>query len=134
MADDTATSVDQALARINSTRPVMGQIADKWSILILSVICTQPSRFNAIKRRLEGITHKALTDALRRLERNGLVARRVIPASPVGVEYSITPLGSTLRDPFDALCAWVVEHSDAVLQAQSGYDRAKKGDCDGLQQ
>ena len=132
MADYTGTSVDEALARINSTKPVMGQIADKWSILILSVICTQPSRFNAIKRRLDGITHKALTDALRRLERNGLVARRVIPSSPVGVEYSITPLGSTLRDPFDALCAWVVEHSDAVLQAQAGYDQAKDGVCDGL--
>ena len=132
MAEDTGASVDEALARINSTRPVMGQIADKWSILILSVICAQPSRFNAIKRRLDGITHKALTDALRRLERNGLVARRVIPASPVGVEYSITPLGSTLRDPFDALCAWVVEHSDAVLQAQAGYDRAKLDNGDGL--
>ncbi len=124
MAEDTGASVDEALARINSTRPVLGQIADKWSVLILSVICTKPSRFNAIKRRLDGITHKALTEALRRLERNGLITRRVIPTSPVGVEYSITPLGSTLREPFDALCGWVVAHSDAVIGAQAAYEAA----------
>lgn len=124
MAEDTGAAVEEALARINSTRPVLGQIADKWSVLILSVICTQPSRFNAIKRRLDGITHKALTDALRRLERNGLVARRVLPTSPIGVEYSITPLGSTLREPFDALCAWVVAHSDEVVEAQAAHEAA----------
>lgn len=124
MAEYTDPAVDAALARINSTRPVLGQIADKWSVLILSVICTRPSRFNAIKRRLDGITHKALTEALRRLERNGLVARRVIPASPVGVEYSITPLGSTLREPFDALCAWVEVHSDEVTGAQAAFETA----------
>ena len=103
---------------------MLGQIADKWSVLILSVICTQPSRFNAIKRRLDGITHKALTEALRRLERNGLVTRRVLPTSPVGVEYSITPLGSTLREPFDALCAWVVAHSDEVMEARAAHEAA----------
>lgn len=123
MAQETLGSVDEALALINSTRPVLGQIADKWSVLILSVVCTQPARFNAIKRRLDGITHKSLAEALRRLERNGLVVRRVIPTSPVGVEYSITALGSTLRQPFDALCDWVLAHADDVVDAQAAYDR-----------
>jgi DNA-binding HxlR family transcriptional regulator len=122
MAEDTSDAVAQALARINSTRPVLGQIVDKWSILILCVVCEQPARFNAIKRRLDGITHKALTEALRRLERNGLITRRVLMTSPIGVEYSITPLGSTLRTPFDALCAWVVSYSDDVRRAQAAYD------------
>ena len=126
MAEDIAGGVDQALARINSTRPVLGQIVDKWSILILCVVCEQPARFNAIKRRLDGITHKALTEALRRLERNGLIARRVLMTSPLGVEYSITPLGSTLREPFDALCSWVVAHSAKVAQAQVAYDESRE--------
>jgi DNA-binding HxlR family transcriptional regulator len=124
MVETTGTSIDEALARINSTRPVLAQIADKWSIRILSVVCTRPSRFNVILRRLDGITHKALADALRRLERNGLIARRVIPTTPIGVEYSITPLGSTLREPFDALCSWVVAYSDNVLEAQVIFDNA----------
>ncbi len=107
------------LAEINSTRPVLEQIANKWSVLILAVLCEQPSRFNAIKRRLDPITHKALTEALRRLERNGLVNRKVIATSPVAVEYSITPLGRTLQQPFEILIRWAQQHGAELLAAQS---------------
>jgi DNA-binding HxlR family transcriptional regulator len=115
MANDVAT----VLAEINSTRPVLEQIANKWSVLILAVLCEQPSRFNAIKRRLDPITHKALTEALRRLEKNGLVNRKVIASSPVAVEYSITPLGLTLQQPFDTLIRWAREHGAELMAAQS---------------
>ncbi|WP_084583317.1 winged helix-turn-helix transcriptional regulator [Sphingomonas azotifigens] len=54
--------------------------------------CPQPVRLNAIKRRLDGITHKSLADALKRLERRGLMTRTVIPTSPIGVDYRITAL------------------------------------------
>jgi DNA-binding HxlR family transcriptional regulator len=113
---------DAALGEIDGTRPVLEQIANKWSVLILAVLCEQPSRFNAIKRRLDPITHKALTEALRRLERNGLVHRRVIPTSQVGVEYSITPLGQSLREPFVALIAWARTHGAGIEDAQVAYD------------
>lgn len=112
------TTLDTVLEQINGTKPVLEQIANKWSVLILAVVCTQPSRFNAIKRRLDPITHKALTEALRRLERNGLVDRRVIASSPVAVEYSITPLGRTLQAPFTALIAWAQEHGHALEAAR----------------
>jgi DNA-binding HxlR family transcriptional regulator len=111
-------SLESLLAEINSTRPVLEQIANKWSVLILTVVCSEPARFNAIKRRLDPITHKALTEALRRLQRNGLVTRRVIATSPVAVEYSITPLGLTLQGPFAALVSWAKEHGRSVEQAQ----------------
>lgn len=110
------------LAEINLTRPVLEQIANKWSVLILTVLCSQPARFNAIKRRLAPITHKALTEALRRLERNGLVNRRVIASSPIAVEYSITALGHTLKDPFVVLVAWATEHGQSMERAQARYD------------
>lgn len=90
--------------------------------MILSVLCTKPQRFNVIKRRLEGITQKALTQALRRLERNGLIARRVITSSPIAVEYSITPLGASLQDPFQALYTWALEHIADLEQAQLAFD------------
>ncbi len=118
----TTQSIDALLADINATRPVLEQIANKWSVLILTVICSEPARFNAIKRRLDPITHKALTEALRRLERNGLVTRRVISSSPVAVEYAITPLGHTLRQPFSVLLCWASEHGRSLEQAQSTYD------------
>ncbi|MBN3724891.1 winged helix-turn-helix transcriptional regulator [Burkholderia sp. Ac-20379] len=111
------------LAEIDATRIVLEQIANKWSVLILAVLCTEPSRFNAIKRRLDPITHKALTEALRRLERNGLVNRRVIASSPVAVEYSITPLGRTLQEPFVALIAWANRHGGRIEDAQLDFDR-----------
>lgn len=113
--------VEAVLAEINSTKPVLEQIANKWSVLILAVLCEEPSRFNAIKRRLDPITHKALTEALRRLERNGLVHRKVIATSPVAVEYSITPLGRTLQQPFEILIRWAQEHGAEFAAAQSAH-------------
>ncbi|EGT5700736.1 helix-turn-helix domain-containing protein [Cronobacter sakazakii] len=123
-----STDIAAQLAEINSTRPVLEQVANKWSVLILTVLCTQPARFNAIKRRLDPITHKALTEALRRLERNGLVSRRVIASSPVAVEYSITSLGRTLQEPFVALVSWARQHGAAIEQAQVAYDERLAAD------
>ncbi|ELQ5980877.1 helix-turn-helix transcriptional regulator [Cronobacter sakazakii] len=123
-----STDIAAQLAEINSTRPVLEQVANKWSVLILTVLCTQPARFNAIKRRLDPITHKTLTEALRRLERNGLVNRRVIASSPVAVEYSITPLGRTLQEPFVALVSWARQHGAAIELAQVGYDERLAAD------
>ena len=124
-----ATDIPSLLAEINRTRPILEQVANKWSVLILTVLCTEPARFNAIKRRLDPITHKALTEALRRLERNGLVSRRVIASSPVAVEYAITPLGRSLQDPFVALVSWAKQYGEAMEEAQVVYDdqRAASG-------
>ena len=109
------------------SRLLLDQIADKWSVLILTALCNGPLRFNAIKRRLEGITQKVLTQSLRRLERNGIVARRVIPGSPVAVEYRITPLGRTLDQPFRALHAWTLDHLPDVELARQAFDNRANG-------
>ena len=110
------------LNNVGKTRWVLEHITNKWSIMILTVLCTEPARFNEIRRRLDGITHKALADALKRLERNGLVRREVLPTSPVGVEYSITPLAQTLQQPFMALNDWALAYGPALERAQAAYD------------
>ncbi|PZP63798.1 MULTISPECIES: winged helix-turn-helix transcriptional regulator [Pseudoxanthomonas] len=104
------------------SRLLLDQIADKWSVLVLAALCRQPLRFNMLKRTLEGITQKALTQTLRRLERNGIVERRVVTASPIAVEYRITALGRTLKAPFEALHAWTREHLPDVEQARAAFD------------
>jgi DNA-binding HxlR family transcriptional regulator len=104
------------------SRLLFDQIADKWSMMVLTVLDPGAMRFNAVKRQLEGVTQKALTQCLRRLERNGLVSRRVIPISPVAVEYEITPLGRSLQQPFKALYAWTLEHLDEVDEAREIFD------------
>ncbi|GGP73713.1 winged helix-turn-helix transcriptional regulator [Saccharothrix coeruleofusca] len=103
------------------SRPILDQVADKWSMMALAVL-EQPTRFNEIKRQLDGVTQRVLTQTLRRLERNGLIQRRVLETSPVGVEYSLTPLGASFREPFLCLYTWTVEHSGEVMAAQREYD------------
>ena len=127
ITDDTGSdgAVAQALADLARARPVLDKIADKWTVLILTVLCPKPSRFNQIKRRLDPITHKALADALKRLERNGLVTRTVLPTQPLGVEYAITPLGGSLRQPFEQLCGWALHHGGELEQARLAHDRAR---------
>jgi len=129
MADDTdwAALSCRAMLDVPRIRPVLDKIADKWTIMILTVLCPQPARFNAIRRRLDGITHKSLADALKRLERHGLITRTVIPTTPVGVEYAITPLGHSLREPFEALCSWALSQQGAMAAAEAAYDRARDG-------
>ena len=121
-----ATATLELPLDVDATRPILEQIANKWSVLILSVLCTQPARFNDLKRRLEGITHKSLADALKRLERDGLISREILPTQPIGVEYTITPLGASLREPFAALYNWSLDNRDKMASAQLAYDELRE--------
>jgi DNA-binding HxlR family transcriptional regulator len=121
---DLACLSETAMSEMAQIRPILDKIADKWTIMILIVICPKPTRFNEIRRRLNGITHKALADTLKRLERNGLVTRTVLPTAPIGVEYAITPLGHSLRQPFEALCGWALANGGQIAKATEAYDKA----------
>ncbi|MEI4486356.1 helix-turn-helix domain-containing protein [Frigidibacter sp. MR17.14] len=103
-------------------RLLFDQIADKWSMMILSVLDAGPQRFNEVKRRLEGVSQKSLTQTLRKLERNGLIERRVIASSPVAVEYAMSELGQTLLPPFRALYVWTKEMFPQVEAARAAFD------------
>jgi DNA-binding HxlR family transcriptional regulator len=115
----------KAMMDVPRIRPVLDKIADKWTIMILTVLCPQPARFNEIKRRLDGITHKSLADALKRLERYGLITRTVIPTTPISVVYTITSLGHSLREPFEALCSWALDQEQAMAEAVIAYDKSR---------
>lgn len=108
------------------SRVLIDQIADKWSMMVLAVLDPGPLRFNAIKKQLEGVTQKALTQCLRRLERNGLVSREVIADAPVAVQYEITPLGRTLQPPFRALYAWTIAKMPEVELARQAFDERRQ--------
>jgi DNA-binding HxlR family transcriptional regulator len=82
-------------------------------------------RFNALRRTIEGISQKMLSQVLKSLERDGLIRRRAIPTVPVTVEYSITPLGSTLAVAVDPLRDWAERYLKEVLAAQRRYDAQK---------
>ena len=104
------------------SRALFDQVTDKWSMMVLTVLDSGPIRFNAIKRQVQGVTQKALTQCLRRLEHNGLVTRRVLPMSPVAVEYEISELGRTLQKPLMALHEWSLLKLEDVQMARASYD------------
>jgi DNA-binding HxlR family transcriptional regulator len=104
------------------TRLVLDRIADKWAVLVLGLLGNGPVRFNRLRRQIEGISQKMLSQTLKSLERDGLVSRKVTPTVPVTVEYSITPLGETLSATVDGLRIWAETHIEKVLVAQRQYD------------
>ncbi|MBD9592369.1 MULTISPECIES: helix-turn-helix domain-containing protein [unclassified Ensifer] len=106
------------------TRLVLDRLADKWAVLVLGKLDEQPVRFNQLKREIDGISQKVLSQTLKKLERDGLVSRSVFATVPVTVEHAITPLGRTLTSTVAALTRWAEENIEAVLQAQQKYDRS----------
>ena len=109
------------------SRVLFTEIADKWSMMILTVLADEPRRFNDIKRRLEGVSQKSLTQTLRRLERNGIITRKVVVASPIAVEYALSTLGSSLLEPFKALYCWTVQNMAEVDEARGRFDQKGSG-------
>lgn len=116
---------DPLLLEALSARPFLEEVANKWTVLVLTLLCAEPRRFSVLRRGL-GVTQKALTETLRRLERNGLVTRRVLETSPIAVEYSLTPLGRSLQQPFAAVYAWTLNNVAAMEEAQARFDAKQK--------
>lgn len=100
------------------TRELLDQLADKWSLLALMAVADEPVRFNALKKAIEGISQKVLTQTLRRLEFNGLVSRTAYPTVPVTVQYAITPLGRSLVALVEPLREWAINNIHEVERAR----------------
>lgn len=105
------------------TRQLLDRIGDKWSTLILIVLGEGPARFNALRRRIDGVSQKMLSQTLRSLERDGLVSRTVLPTVPVSVTYAVTPLGGSLMAALQFMMDWAETRMGEVEAAQSEYDR-----------
>ena len=82
------------------TRQILDRVGDKWAVLILLLLRFEALRFNQLRRGIEGISQKMLSQVLKSLERDGLVKRRAIATVPVTVEYSIAPQPFTRLKPF----------------------------------
>jgi DNA-binding HxlR family transcriptional regulator len=105
-------------------RVILEQITSKWTLLILASLCDGPMRFNALRRAQKGITQKALTQCLRRLEANGFIERSIVSTAPVAVTYEISPLGRSLEPHLRAILTWASEHRDEVAAAQEAFAAA----------
>lgn len=97
------------------------RFGDKWAALVIRCLETGPRRFCELRVPLRRVTPKALTQSLRRLERDGLVSRTVHASSTLRVEYALTPLGSSMLEPINVACDWAAEHWDELLDAREAH-------------
>ncbi|WP_285362857.1 helix-turn-helix domain-containing protein [Microbacterium sp. LMC-P-041] len=104
------------------SRTSLARVANKWTAMIVIALSDGPARFGVIRDRVEGISAKVLADTLRDLERDGLLTRTAYDEMPPRVEYDLTPLGLTLREPLTALGRWAESHVAEVLVAREAYD------------
>ena len=104
------------------TRLVLDRIADKWTVLIIGALDEKTKRFGELRREIGGVSQKMLTQTLRGLERDGIVARKVYASVPPKVEYSLTELGRTLVGILEAIAHWSENNIDDVLRARKHYD------------
>ena len=107
-----------------AVRDVLDRIGDKWSTLVLGTLSAGPHRFSDVGRAIPDISKRMLTQTLRDLQRDGLIAREVFPTKPPGVEYRLTPLGGTILEPLTVLVRWADRHHAAIRQARAAFDAA----------
>lgn len=103
-------------------RDVLDRVGDKWSALIMRELQPAPKRFGALRRAVEDISQRMLTETLRHLQRDGFISRTVIPTTPPQVEYALTPLGASLGLALQNLAIWAGEHHNAIRAARRDYD------------
>ena len=89
-------------------------IGSKWKILILRNLLSRPWRFNELRKSLDGVSQKVLTDSLRQLEADGIVSRMVYPEVPPRVEYSLTDIGESMRPILSTMETWGKGYKERV--------------------
>lgn len=94
------------------------RVGDKWGGMIIRCLEQGPRRFSELRIPLPRITAKVLTQSLRTLERDGLISRTVHAGPVQHVEYALTPLGRSMIEPMNAMCDWVEDHLEEILDAR----------------
>lgn len=104
------------------SRTSLARIANKWTAMIVIALSDGPLRFGELRKAIDGVSGKVLAETLRALERDGIVSRTPYAEIPPRVEYALTPLGLTLREPLSALGRWAETHVEQVQAARDAYD------------
>jgi len=103
------------------SRRVLDLLANKWTVLVIYALSSGTKRNGELQRLVLGITQKMLTQTLRELECNGIVARTVYPVVPPMVEYNLTAMGQTLIEPLKTLCNWAMQHIPEVEASRARF-------------
>jgi DNA-binding HxlR family transcriptional regulator len=118
--DGLASASDRDM--MEATAAAVALVSAKWKVELLYLVAARVRRHGRLHDHLL-VSKKVMSDALKSLERDGLVRRQVFAEVPVRVEYTLTPLGRSFTGPLLALCEWAEEHLPEVLAAREEYDR-----------
>jgi len=108
-----------------SSRDVLELIGNKWTMLLLCALYDSKTRTGQLKRKLEGISQKMLTQTLREMQQHGIVKRISYPEVPPRVEYELTELGYSLAELIVKMERWIVKHHAVLLAARTKRSTAK---------
>lgn len=104
------------------TRIVLDRVGDKWTVLVVAALADGPLRFTVLRDRVGGIASKVLTSTLRSMLRDGLVKRMAYATVPPKVEYQLTELGVSLREPIDQLRVWAERNVAQIVRNREAHD------------
>lgn len=110
-------------ARNCASRPVLQEVASRWGVLALAALRDGPYRFSALRRRVDGISERMLSQTLQTLERDGMVHREVQQSIPPHVEYTLTELGAQVADQLLGLIHVLESNIEHIRAAQDAYHR-----------
>ncbi|BCK58914.1 winged helix-turn-helix transcriptional regulator [Nocardia wallacei] len=121
-ASDPTLEAD-VFARNCASRPVLQNVASRWGVLALVALREGPYRFSALRRRVEGVSERMLSQTLQTLERDGMIHREVQQSIPPRVEYTLTDLGAQVAKHLEALIVTLETNIGTIQEAQATYRR-----------
>ncbi|WP_280271837.1 winged helix-turn-helix transcriptional regulator [Nocardia wallacei] len=121
-ASDPTLEAD-VFARNCVSRPVLQNVASRWGVLALVALREGPYRFSALRRRVEGVSERMLSQTLQTLERDGMIHREVQQSIPPRVEYTLTDLGAQVAEHLEALIVTLETNIGTIRDAQAAYHR-----------
>ncbi|WP_232924706.1 winged helix-turn-helix transcriptional regulator [Pseudomonas cichorii] len=114
---------DPSLPDCRAVADILARVGDKWTVMVVGALSSGPMRYNAIQRRIGGISQRMLTLTLKALEQDGLVTRTVFPTIPPRVDYELTELGRSLLGPITTLFEWAKLHQGEMLIARAKFQK-----------
>ncbi|HEX3788373.1 MAG TPA: helix-turn-helix domain-containing protein [Pseudonocardiaceae bacterium] len=122
LTDEHGRIIADVFDRGCPSRPTLEHVTGRWGVLAITALLDGTMRFNALRRRVDGVSEKMLAQTLHALERDGFVLREAQPTIPPKVEYTLTPLGRQVGEKLFDLISLVEARLPEVKQAQARYD------------
>ncbi len=107
------------------SRGVLSRVGEKWALLVLVKLSEGPMHFGQMRRSVQGVSQKMLTQTLRSLERDGLLTRHVLDERPIRVEYTLTNLGCGLLPLLQPVKTWAEQNLVKIGQQNKAYDKSR---------